>query len=224
MTSELLGRGVISGSADREDVDPSSTAIAFEPCRVADVLPAEFVEATFDLVAAQIAQIASPAFEGNYSPYLLRNLNAFVALGRLRRRFPAVRRHARLPQASRLAPVARGRLERSRTPEYVGDMPHSWIGAEFATAMRRMMVREEGETLELFRAVPESWWKGDGIRLRELPTAFGLLNLTARRAKSQAIVDLALSGAAAADHLSLSGGKAAPKRMEMLARSSAILS
>ncbi len=196
LTSELLGREVITGSADREDVDPSSTAIAFEPCRVSDVLPAEFVEATFDLVATQIEETASPAFEGNYSPYLLRNLNAFVALRRLddAYRLLAFMLDCRRPRCWRQWPEVV--WSDPRTPEYIGDMPHSWIGAEFATAMRRMLVREHGETLELFRAVPESWWKGEGIRLRDLPTAFGLLNLTARRAKLQAIVDLALSGPA----------------------------
>ncbi len=196
MSSELMGRGLIAGSADREDVDPTSTAIAFEPCRVADVLPAELVQATYDLVAAQIKRISAPAFEGNYTPYLLRNLNVFVSLGRFDDAF-------RL-----LAAVLAGRRpggwrqwaevvwSDARAPEYIGDMPHTWIGAEFATAMRRMLVREEGETLELFRAVPDIWWQGEGIRLRDLPTAFGALNLEARRDKSRAMVDLALSGPA----------------------------
>src|ERR1035437_2656700 len=35
--------------------------------------------------------------------------------------------------------------------------------------------------LELFRAVPEDWWAGDGVALHELPTAFGAANLKARR-------------------------------------------
>ena len=69
MTSELLGRGLIAASADREDVDPSSTSIAFEPCRVEDVLPAEFVQATYDLSAAQIKLASAPDFTGNYTPY-----------------------------------------------------------------------------------------------------------------------------------------------------------
>ena len=47
-------------------------------------------------------------------------------------------------------------------------MPHTWIGAEFATAIRRMLLRENGSTLELFRAVPEAWWNGEGITLHEL--------------------------------------------------------
>ena len=51
MTTEELGTGLIHGSADRKDVDPSSTSIAFEPCRVEDVLPTEFITATYDLLA-----------------------------------------------------------------------------------------------------------------------------------------------------------------------------
>ena len=43
MTAAAMGRNVIPGSADREDVDPTATAIAFEPCRVEDVLPAELI-------------------------------------------------------------------------------------------------------------------------------------------------------------------------------------
>jgi hypothetical protein len=82
MTSEELGSGLIHGSADREDVDPTSTSIAFEPCRVEDVLPPEFIPATYDLCAAQIQLIGSPGFEGSFTPYQVRNLNAFVSLGR----------------------------------------------------------------------------------------------------------------------------------------------
>jgi hypothetical protein len=82
------------------------------------------------------------------------------------------------------------------SPEYIGDMPHTWVGAEFATAIRRMLLRENGGTLELFRAVPESWWDGEGIRLNELPTIFGTTNLSARRDQSQATIELALTGPA----------------------------
>jgi hypothetical protein len=75
-------------------------------------------------------------------------------------------------------------------------MPHTWIGAEFATAIRRMLLRENGCTLELFRAVPDAWWEGEGITLHDMPTAFGTANLRARRGQSQATVELALTGPA----------------------------
>ena len=64
-----MGSGLIHGSADREDVDPTSTSIAFEPCRVDDVLPAEFIPATYDRFAAHIKLIGAPDFDGSYTPY-----------------------------------------------------------------------------------------------------------------------------------------------------------
>jgi hypothetical protein len=75
-------------------------------------------------------------------------------------------------------------------------MPHTWVGAEFATAIRRMLLRENGATLELFRAVPDSWWEGDGITLRDLPTTYGIVNLRAQRGRSCATVDMTLTGPA----------------------------
>ena len=89
-TSELMGRGLIAGSADREDVDPTSTSIAFAPCRVEDVLPEEFIHATYDLSAAAIKSIGAPDFQG-LTPYIVRNLNAFVSLGRFETRFACLR-------------------------------------------------------------------------------------------------------------------------------------
>jgi hypothetical protein len=83
-----------------------------------------------------------------------------------------------------------------RAPEYIGDMPHTWIGADFSCAIRRMLLRENGATLELFRAVPDGWWKGEGITLNDLPTAFGVANLRARRERTRVMVDLSLTGPA----------------------------
>ena len=57
-----------------------------------------------------------------------------------------------------------------------------------------MLLRENGSTLELFRAVPDCWWEGAGIALHDLPTAFGAANLTARRGQSQATIELSLAG------------------------------
>jgi hypothetical protein len=196
MTADESGKGVIPASADRDDVDPSSTSIAFEPCRVEDVLPSEFLPATFDLSAARIKQVAAPGFAGNYTPYALRNLNAFVSLGRYEYayRVLAVALAGRRPAGWRSwAEVVWSDL---RVPEYIGDMPHTWIGAEFATAIRRMLLRENGGSLELFRAVPDAWWEGEGIALRDLPTSFGAVNLKARRSRSRVTIDLTLTGPA----------------------------
>ncbi len=195
-TSEELGSNLIHGSADREDVDPTSTSIAFEPCRVEDVLPPELIAGTYDRAAARVKAISAPDFDANYSPYDLRNLNAFVSLERFEDAFRllSVMLDSRRPRGWRhWAEVVWGA---PRAPDYIGDMPHTWIGAEFATAIRRMLLRENGDTLELFRAVPDAWWEGEGITLHELPTAFGTLNLRAQRSASRATIELALTGSA----------------------------
>jgi len=196
MTAAEMGTNLIPGSADREDVDPTSTSIAFEPCRVEDALPSELIASTYDRAAARLAAISAPGFEGNYSPYELRNINAFVSLGRFEDAFRLLAKmlDSRRPRGWRFwAEVVWGDM---RAPDYIGDMPHPWIAAEFVTAIRRMLLRENGCTLELFRGAPDAWWDNDGVTLRDLPTAFGAVNLRARRGRFQATVDLALSGPA----------------------------
>ena len=196
LTAEKMKVDLIPGSADRDDVDPTATSIAFEPCRVEDALPPELLKATYDRAAARVKQISAPDFKANYSPYDLRNLNAFVSL----RRYDDAFRLLSVMLASRRPPGWRGWAEvvwsDMRAPEYIGDMPHTWIGAEFSCAIRLMLLRENGRTLELFRAVPDSWWAGEGIALNELPTAFGVANLRARRERRRATVELSLTGPA----------------------------
>lgn len=192
MTSEAMDTGLVPGSADRDDVDPTATAIAFEPCRVEDVLPRDLVEATYARFADQF--VTPTDAPENFSPYVVRNINALVALGDLDDAF----RLLSIVLASRRPARWRGWAEvvwrTMRVPEYIGDMPHTWIGAEFATAVRLMLLREDGRTLELFRAVPDAWWAGEGITLQALPTAFGVANLRGRRTAAGLIVDLSLSG------------------------------
>jgi hypothetical protein len=196
MSAAEMETNLIPGSADREDVDPTSTSIAFEPCRVEDALPAELIAPTYDRAAQRLAAISAPGFSGNYSPYELRNINAFVSLRRRQDAFRLLAKmlDSRRPRGWRVwAEVVWGE---ARAPDYIGDMPHTWIAAEFFTAIRRMLLRENGRTLELFRGAPDAWWDNDGVTLRDLPTAFGAANLRARRGRSQATVDLALSGPA----------------------------
>ena len=196
MTAEKMKTNLIPGSADRDDVDPTATSVAFEPCQVEDALPPELVPATYDRAAARVKEISAPDFKANYSPYDLRNLNAFVSLGRYDDaiRLLSVMLACRRPRGWRgWAEVIWSDL---RAPDYIGDMPHTWIGAEFSCAVRRMLLRENGATLELFRAVPDGWWAGEGITLNDLPTAFGAANLRARRGRTRVTVDLSLTGPA----------------------------
>ncbi len=194
LTAEAQGNGMIPASADREDVDPTSTSIAFEPCRVDDVFPADLIQPTYDNYAHHLDVIRAPGFAGGFTPYEIRNLNAFVALGRYQDAFHLLADSLTWRRPAGWRHWAEVLWGDKRAAEYIGDMPHTWIGAEFATAVRRMLLRENGRTLELFRAVPDSWWAGEGIRLHELPTSFGVVNLKARRNTGLVTIELSLAG------------------------------
>lgn len=194
MTSDHLKSNVIYGSADREDFDPTSTSIAFEPCRVEDVLPQANLQATYDRYKEHLAKGRAADFDGSFTPYEIRNLNAFVSLGRLEDAYEMVNDALRWRRPAGWRHWAEVIWGNKRAPEYIGDMPHTWIGAEFATAIRRMLVRENGETLELLRAVPPKWWSGNGIKVRDLPTLFGTLNMTATASEGTITVTCKLSG------------------------------
>lgn len=194
MTAELLGKGLITGSADRGDIDPTSTSIAFEPCRVEDVLPHELLQATYDFSAARIKSISAPDFEGSFVPYAIRDLNAFVSQGRFEDAFDLLALALDCRRPTNWRHWAEVVWSPPRTPRYIGDMPHTWVGAEFVAAIRRMLVRENGATLELLRAVPDAWWEGEGIRLQKLPTRFGLIDLAASRANFTVTIELLVVG------------------------------
>jgi len=77
-----------------------------------------------------------------------------------------------------LAEVVRSQV---RHPYYLGDMPHTWVGAEYARALLGMLMHEEDERLDLLPGVPPSWLAGEGLRISGLPTAFGTLSMSARQ-------------------------------------------
>lgn len=61
------------------------------------------------------------------------------------------------------------------SPGHIGDVPHSWIGAEYMLAFRSMLVfeREAERALVIGAGVPAQWLEGDGIAVVNLPTYFG---------------------------------------------------
>ena len=79
---------------------------------------------------------------------------------------------------------------------FIGDMPHTWVGAGFIRALRSLLVyeRESDRALVLLAGTPAEWATGpEGVTIRRLPTYYGVLNLTLRGDGPDA-VRLKLSG------------------------------
>ena len=194
MTAEQMKTDLIPGSADRDDIDPTSTSIAFEPCRVDDAFPPELVAATYDRAAARVKEVSSPGFKANYSPYDLRNLNAFVSLGRYDDAFRllSVLLASRRPRGWRgWAEVVWSDVQGLRNTSATCRTPGSERNSLRYSADVAEGKRRQPRTLRS----PRCWWTGEGITLNDLPTAFGVANLTAH-GSGRATVDFRLRSGA----------------------------
>ena len=116
-----------------------------------------------------------------YTPYEIRNVLSYVHLDQPEAADELLQGllHDRRPlEWQVLAEVVHSRL---RFPRYLGDMPHTWIGAEYGRTLFGMLMREDDDALSLLPGTPPSWLVGDGLAVDRLPTAYGTLALQARQ-------------------------------------------
>jgi hypothetical protein len=68
-------------------------------------------------------------------------------------------------------------------PSFIGDLPHTWISAEYMLSISTMFAyeREEDESLVIAAGVPEEWLSnGFEVGVRDLPTYYGNLTYALR--------------------------------------------
>jgi hypothetical protein len=169
----------VPGCAEKGDPDPTSTAIAFFPCGEGDLPPADLVQNTFDRYYTDLTNRFSEDWTGGFTPYEIRSVMAFVKLEQKERAKMLLdyMLSCRRPEAwNHLAEVVHSD---PRLGVYIGDMPHTWVGSGYVNSLRGMLLYEDGERLVLFQGVPREWVENEGIRIANLPTHFGTLDLTA---------------------------------------------
>jgi hypothetical protein len=192
----------LPGSVEFADFDPSATSIAITVADELPRLPRAVVESTYDKYLEGFRQRVSGAVPWtNYSAYEIRIIGALVRLGRredaheLLRFFLGDRRILpwnQWPEISWRDPLS---------PSFIGDMPHSWIGAEYILAVRSLFAyeREEDESLVIAAGVADHWLRnGHEVVVRDLPTYYGGLSYRLRRESDNAL------------RLTLEGGLAVP--------------
>lgn len=180
-TMAWKGIDFIPSSADLGDGDPTGVSIALDPTGAQDVLPAEALRTTFARYLDDVRKRNQPGALYAYTPYEIRNVLSYVHLGQPEAAdelLQGLLRDRRPLQWQVLAEVVHSRL---RFPRYLGDMPHTWIGAEYGRTLFGMLMREDDDALSLLPGAPPSWVAGDGLAVERLPTAYGTLQLQARQ-------------------------------------------
>lgn len=170
----------VPASVELADFDPSATAIALHPGGEQARLPSAALSRTFERYYDELRRRTGGAngWEA-FSPYELRSVGALVRLGQREHAVDVLERlmeGRRPPGWNQWAEVV---WRDPAAPKFIGDMPHTWVGAGFIDAVRTLFAyeREEDGALVLAAGVPRAWVDGDGgTGVRRLPTYYGVLN------------------------------------------------
>ena len=75
-----------------------------------------------------------------------------------------------------------------RAPAHVGDLPHTWVAAEYVLAVRSLFAYERAadRTLVLAAGLAPEWMVGAGVQVDEMPTLYGSLSFSLRRLDAEA--------------------------------------
>jgi hypothetical protein len=190
----------IPGSIEWADFDPTATANALYLLDIPDGIDRQAVERTFDIYLAdwrrkRSGELASP----NYTPYEIRIIGALVRLERrdaaleLLRFFLSDRR----PRPWNQWPEISWRDQKA--PAHLGDLPHTWIAAEYVLAVRSLFAyeRESDESLIVAAGLAPEWLDGAGVRVNDMPTLYGTLSYSLRRLDAATVrfeISTAMSG------------------------------
>jgi hypothetical protein len=167
----------IPGSVEWADFDPTATSNAIAMLDFAGVLPDGPLHAMLDTYLDGFRRKHRGEIPWtNYTAYEIRIIGAFVRLGNrdvaneLLTFFLSDRR----PVAWNQWPEITWRDPRS--PGHLGDVPHTWIAAEYLLAVASMVVAEREATASLVLASGMPWaWIAEesGFAVSNLPTRFG---------------------------------------------------
>jgi hypothetical protein len=177
----------IPGSVEWADFDPTATANAIAQLDFADALPEGPLNRMLDTYMDGFRRKHRGEIPWlNYTAYEIRIIGAFVRLGRrdeaheLLEFFLSDRR----PVVWNQWPEITWRDPRS--PGHLGDVPHTWIAAEYLLAFASMVAceREAEDRMVLAQGLSWQWISAgpEGFAVRGLMTRFGALDFEIRAA------------------------------------------
>jgi hypothetical protein len=138
------GINYIPGCAELGDFDATSTTIALNPCNELKNLPKEYLINTFDKYFENFNERLNPQSRWiNYTPYEQRVVGSYIYLNNINRAHKLLDfffTHQRPLNWNHWAEVVWNNCD---TTEFIGDMPHTWVGSDFINSVRSMFVYED---------------------------------------------------------------------------------
>ena len=176
------GIDFLPGSVELGDFDPTASAVAIALLDQLEILPAAETRTTFEKYFDLFLKRSGCKIGWvNYTAYEIRIIGALVRLGK---RMEAVELAHYMIKNQRIAawnqwPEITWRDPAS--PSFIGDLPHTWISAEFILAACSLFAYERGsdQSLVLAAGIPFKWLTdGSPIGIENLPTYYGKLSFS----------------------------------------------
>ncbi|MES2920017.1 MAG: discoidin domain-containing protein [Verrucomicrobiota bacterium] len=181
----------IPGSVEWADFDPTATSNAIAMLDFAGSLPEGPLHAMLDTyLDGHNRKHRGEMVWTNYTAYEIRIIGAFVRLGKrdtaneLLEFFLTDRRPCEWNQWPEIT------WRDPRSPGHLGDVPHTWIAAEYLLAVASMVAaeREATDSMVLASGMPWSWISEDnGFSVDDLPTRYGKLDFRIRAVRGSSI-------------------------------------
>ncbi|MFZ0133258.1 MAG: discoidin domain-containing protein [Desulfobacterales bacterium] len=173
----------LPGSVEFGDFDPAATSVAISLLNEAPLLPRQETRHTFDKYLTGLRQRTAGGAWNNYSAYEIRIIGALVRLGR---RDEAIELMDFMLADRRILPWNQWPEISWRdpsSPSFIGDLPHSWISAEYILAICSLFAyeREEDQALVIAAGVALKWLAdGSPVGVANLPTHYGRISFSLR--------------------------------------------
>jgi hypothetical protein len=76
-----------------------------------------------------------------------------------------------------------------KAPAHVGDLPHTWISAEYVLAVRSLFAyeRQTDNALILAAGLAPEWIEGQGVEVKRMRTLYGELSYSLRRTDARTL-------------------------------------
>jgi hypothetical protein len=184
----------IPGSVELADFDPTSTTIAVSPGGEAGRLPGPLLMRTFDKYFQQARERAAGIRPwDSYTPYELRTVGTMVELGQRAKAHELLDFFFTGQRPAEWRQWAEVVYRDPKTPKFIGDMPHTWVGSDYIRSFLDMFAfeRESDSSLVIAAGVKDDWVKQDpGVRVSNLSTAYGPLNYDIRASGPTVTINL----------------------------------
>ncbi len=189
----------ISGCAELGDFDPTSTSIGIIYCDELNNLPQSALANTYDKYYKDIKMRLKKGAKYRFTPYEARSIPAYIYLGQKKRALVLLRFLLKCRKPLLWNHFAETVDSDHRFAGYFGDMPHTWVGAEYINAVRSLFVYEKDRKLILGAGIDEIWLdREDGVSVKNLPTYFGKLDYSIK--KMDDVLKIKISGTAKPDN------------------------